>query len=242
MCNNPSTQTPQQGFMAFLWAPPPQNLQQKLGDFFLASRWWSFRSCHSSIDRWWIGLGSFEELSWPFLDTKTMGVGRSIGGNGIMTWSFGCQKFLCVSTFRLAWPPDRPVDYCWGTFFWKHQILQKSRRKNTDEMKQFLTRDSGPSIVRETVWQVQARCQMDDGIHQAWCCVHRRSMLQQEPTSSAVFEVQPVLTIDTKTLISKIKRCISIAKMKFLLFGGKHMKFVVLWRHTQWYPNPVCKA
>ena len=103
MCNNPSTQTPQQGFIAFLWAHP-QNLQQKLGDFFLASRWWSFRSCHGSIDRWWIGLGSFEELSWPFLDTKTMGVGRAIGGNDIMTWSFGCQKFLCVSTFRLAWP------------------------------------------------------------------------------------------------------------------------------------------
>lgn len=103
MCNNPSTQTPQQGFIAFLWALP-QNLQQKLGDFFLASRWWSFRSCHGSIDRWWIGLGSFEELSWPFLDTKTMEVGRAIGGNDIMTWSFGCQKFLCVSTFRLAWP------------------------------------------------------------------------------------------------------------------------------------------
>lgn len=80
-------------------------------------------------------------------------------------WSFGCQKFLCVSTFRLtAWPF---VDFLLGdVFFWKHQILQKSRRKNTDEMKQFLTRDSGPSIVRDIVWQVQARCQMDDGIHQ----------------------------------------------------------------------------
>lgn len=157
MCNNPSTQTPQQGFIAFLWAPP-KLAAFKLG-IHLASRWWSFRSCHSSIDRWWIGLGSFQELSWPPWE-----LGDPLEAMAAMTgWSFGCQKFLWISTFQLAWPF---VDSCWGTFFWKHQLLPKSRRKNTEEMKQFLTRDSGPSIVRDSVWQVQARCQMDDGIHQ----------------------------------------------------------------------------
>lgn len=242
MCNNPSTQTPQRGFMAFLWAPPPQNLPQKLGGFFLASRWWSFRSCHSSIDRWWIGLGSFEELSWPFLDTKTMGVRRSLEA---MTSWLGPLVARNFSAFRLAWPPDLLWILVGGRFFGNIKFCKKVAGRTRRRWSSFwlVTRVQALCGIVFGRFKLGARWMMASiKGNLAWCCVHRRSMLQQEPASSAVFEVQPMLTIDTKTLISKIKRCISIAKMKFLPFGGKHIKLVVLCRHTQWYPNPVCEA
>ncbi len=63
---------------------------------------------------------------------KNHDIGRSLGANASWCWSFGCHRSLFE--FWLAWPL-----WIFVGFF---QSNSACRRKNTDDMKQFLTRDS----------------------------------------------------------------------------------------------------